>query len=268
MNSQFPGELYRPPLASSDTCRESAHVGDNGPKRKSKKANSEVRKQQNRIASRNYREKRKQKLHQLQRLIKDVSNEYQQPPASPIRPEACIAPSAKTYNATAEPIVPSHQSISEDNHRSESSSSIAFPTSTMSSQAVTFSSPLYPSTQLHFTFGPEWSAPLYSPPPPPDIQWNLPSVPPGPDQPPRLRHHVDAYDLTQVPIRPLFDSSNLVCQPLQPPPDSLDPNFAPLEHCSVFWDAQTQSSGPPNESMPTSSFLSYYEPDERLCRPY
>lgn len=39
--------------------------------RKPKKVNSEIRKQQNRIASRNYREKRKRKLQYLQRLLKD-----------------------------------------------------------------------------------------------------------------------------------------------------------------------------------------------------
>ncbi|KAF1923129.1 uncharacterized protein M421DRAFT_331535 [Didymella exigua CBS 183.55] len=36
-----------------------------------RKVNSEVRKQQNRIASRNYREKRKRKLQQLQQLLED-----------------------------------------------------------------------------------------------------------------------------------------------------------------------------------------------------
>ncbi|KAH6633448.1 hypothetical protein C7974DRAFT_171823 [Boeremia exigua] len=41
------------------------------PENKPRKVNSEVRKQQNRIASRNYREKRKRKLQRLQQLLKD-----------------------------------------------------------------------------------------------------------------------------------------------------------------------------------------------------
>ncbi|PVH95064.1 hypothetical protein DM02DRAFT_660470 [Periconia macrospinosa] len=41
------------------------------PEKKPKKVNSELRKQQNRIASRNYREKRKRKLQYLQQLIRD-----------------------------------------------------------------------------------------------------------------------------------------------------------------------------------------------------
>ncbi|KAK7182707.1 hypothetical protein DPSP01_009613 [Paraphaeosphaeria sporulosa] len=41
------------------------------PGTKPKKVNSEIRKQQNRIASRNYREKRKRKLQYLQQLLRD-----------------------------------------------------------------------------------------------------------------------------------------------------------------------------------------------------
>ncbi|KAF3006435.1 hypothetical protein E8E13_001988 [Curvularia kusanoi] len=52
---------------------------------KPKKPNSEVRKQQNRIASRNYREKRKRKLQQLQQLLDDGDDDNTseaQPPTS------------------------------------------------------------------------------------------------------------------------------------------------------------------------------------------
>ncbi|PSN60929.1 hypothetical protein BS50DRAFT_578742 [Corynespora cassiicola Philippines] len=51
--------------------RENPECGQKRPK----KANSEVRKQQNRIASRNYREKRKRKLQYLQQLIRDGRTE-------------------------------------------------------------------------------------------------------------------------------------------------------------------------------------------------
>ncbi|KAF2704445.1 hypothetical protein K504DRAFT_494725 [Pleomassaria siparia CBS 279.74] len=49
------------------------------PGKKPKKVNSEIRKLQNRIASRNYREKRKHKLQYLQRLLRDQDpNDEQQ----------------------------------------------------------------------------------------------------------------------------------------------------------------------------------------------
>ncbi|KAL5115851.1 hypothetical protein ACEQ8H_006253 [Pleosporales sp. CAS-2024a] len=84
------------------------------PEKKPKKANSEIRKQQNRIASRNYRasfsallqrtatdvllragEKRKNRLQYLQHLIRDGSNEEQTPEPSPQQHEAhCHSTSA------------------------------------------------------------------------------------------------------------------------------------------------------------------------------
>ncbi|XPS69498.1 hypothetical protein M3J09_001766 [Ascochyta lentis] len=62
------------PETSTKSGVESVAKGEPG----ARKVNSEARKQQNRIASRNYREKRKRKLQQLQQLLdEDVSSEQQ-----------------------------------------------------------------------------------------------------------------------------------------------------------------------------------------------
>ncbi|KAF2621593.1 hypothetical protein BU25DRAFT_353987 [Macroventuria anomochaeta] len=58
-------------LAEAPTRSRAQNTAAAAPETKPRKANSEVRKQQNRIASRNYREKRKRKLQQLQQLLED-----------------------------------------------------------------------------------------------------------------------------------------------------------------------------------------------------
>ncbi|KAH7396897.1 hypothetical protein DE146DRAFT_614489 [Phaeosphaeria sp. MPI-PUGE-AT-0046c] len=65
--------------------------------KKPKKVNSEIRKQQNRIASRNYREKRKRKLQYLQQLIKDGPNDEHTPEAVPQQLEAHLRAHSADY---------------------------------------------------------------------------------------------------------------------------------------------------------------------------
>ncbi|KAF2130459.1 hypothetical protein P153DRAFT_218151 [Dothidotthia symphoricarpi CBS 119687] len=68
--------------------RKSTRLGEyRGLDKKPKKVNSEIRKQQNRIASRNYREKRKRKLEHLQQQIEDGDSSDRQ--ASQTSPRSC-----------------------------------------------------------------------------------------------------------------------------------------------------------------------------------
>ncbi|KAI1813369.1 hypothetical protein GGS20DRAFT_480669 [Poronia punctata] len=67
-----PPESYNPPLDMMETSTNSATASE-GQIRKRKGRNSDIRKEQNRIASRAYREKRKQKLALLDEILKSDS---------------------------------------------------------------------------------------------------------------------------------------------------------------------------------------------------
>ncbi|KAF2274724.1 uncharacterized protein EI97DRAFT_459996 [Westerdykella ornata] len=83
--------LHSTPLLQSNSHprsgRKSSKRNPDGvaaPAQKPKKVNSEIRKQQNRIASRNYREKRKRKLQYLQQLLQDEpASQSNEPLAEP-----------------------------------------------------------------------------------------------------------------------------------------------------------------------------------------
>ncbi|KAI4925220.1 hypothetical protein J4E85_007097 [Alternaria conjuncta] len=89
-----PTTLSSQSLPTPDARPKRAAVSEE-PGKKPKKPNSEIRKQQNRIASRNYREKRKRKLQYLQQLIRDDSEGRRESEPSPEQHEVYPrAPSA------------------------------------------------------------------------------------------------------------------------------------------------------------------------------
>lgn len=161
--------------------------------RKPKKVNSEVRKKQNRIASRNYREseplstapsssstdmaictgeKRKRKLQYLQQLVKDESNDEKTPEPSPTQQEAHL------------------RHLSADSEAEPSSSSYALPfCNELASMTVNgppafgpvptssippFDNHKLPTTQKDTTRVSFWETPVFDPPPPANMMWHLP----------------------------------------------------------------------------------------------
>ncbi|KAH7083354.1 hypothetical protein BKA63DRAFT_561528 [Paraphoma chrysanthemicola] len=154
--------------------------------KKPKKVNSEIRKQQNRIASRNYREKRKRKLQYLQQLIKDGSNDEQTPEPSPQQHEAHLRPLSADYeagpssspfmlhaNVDFQPVVTSSTAVG--NH-GLAANTTAFDANTL------LTTPAYP------PFESSWSSPVYDPPPPVNLAWTMPAWAPvdyPPPPPPR-----------------------------------------------------------------------------------
>ncbi|KAI4710619.1 hypothetical protein J4E89_004207 [Alternaria sp. Ai002NY15] len=98
MNSP-PTTLSSQSLSTPDARPKREAVSEE-PGKKPKKPNSEIRKQQNRIASRNYREKRKRKLQYLQQLIRDDSEGRQDSEPSPEQHEVYPRALSADYDIT------------------------------------------------------------------------------------------------------------------------------------------------------------------------
>ncbi|KAF2116332.1 hypothetical protein BDV96DRAFT_49605 [Lophiotrema nucula] len=162
------------------------------PGQKPRKVNSEVRKQQNRIASRNYREKRKRKLQYLQQLLCDSPNDQQTQQTSPsLEP----AQDARTRSLSADyrtqeqslhsaPFTPSL------NYASLSSTSGNVIDPVLATSSSPYESHLLPTAQSFHSIEPSWSAPqLYEPPPPHSniSNWNVPHWMPDVNYAPQMQ---------------------------------------------------------------------------------
>jgi hypothetical protein len=150
---------------------------------KPKKVNSEIRKQQNRIASRNYRtsrfdnmkaytclqlfhvgEKRKKKLQYLQRLVEEGSNDGQTPEPTQ-QPQQAHVSSQVSQNdkGLASPpfMLPSASGFVP-----LSSSGIPALDLAATSSSTTFGSHRLPTTQTYLPFGSSWNSQTYDLPSP------------------------------------------------------------------------------------------------------
>lgn len=153
------------------------------PGQKSKKVNSEIRKQQNRIASRNYREspsdymkacnclllfhageKRKKKLQYLQQLVEEGSNDGQTPEPSQQPQHAHVSPQVSendTGLASSPFMLPSGSGFVP---LSSSGTTALGPTAT--STSTNFNSHRLPTTQTYLPFGSSWNGQTYNSLPP------------------------------------------------------------------------------------------------------
>ncbi|USP81557.1 hypothetical protein yc1106_08831 [Curvularia clavata] len=166
------------PTPSSQRYRQkSRQPGESSdPAVKPKKVNSEIRKQQNRIASRNYREKRKRKLQYLQQLISDDTDDQSKQP-SPEQQDV-YAPSHAPDHSIAGPSLspyrtPANSDLSSVNARRKTSHNLIAPATTTS-----FNSHHVPTSHAYGAYPSNWSAHPYSPPPPPPANpaWNISSA--------------------------------------------------------------------------------------------
>lgn len=145
---------------------------------KPKKVNSEIRKQQNRIASRNYREKRKRKLQYLQQLISDETDDHQGHEPSPEQQETYASSHSRNHSTVGSslspyqmPSTPSNRNLSSLGARSKTSQ-----TPIMATTTTSFGGQHGTASHAYGVYSSNWNAHLYSPPPPPpaNTAWNVP----------------------------------------------------------------------------------------------
>ncbi|RAR09819.1 hypothetical protein DDE82_001536 [Stemphylium lycopersici] len=143
---------------------------------KPKKVNSEIRKQQNRIASRNYREKRRRKLQYLQQLVKDDEEDREVTEDSPERQGVGARSLSTDQDVDFAGSSPSPYHVSPNDFGSTSSRTEAAPQPVPTTSTASFSSHHAVVSQAYAAYPQNWIAPVYSPPPPapPNGGWNIP----------------------------------------------------------------------------------------------
>jgi hypothetical protein len=202
-------------------------------------------------------EKRKRKLQYLQKLIRDGSNDEQESEPSPDPHDPYARSLSADYDLAGTSQSPYRLPSSSD-FGSMSSSSTSASYAMAAATSVTFDSGhhLVP-THTYASFPPSWGAPIYSPPPPVDVAWTVPSPwMSGMDYPTRVAPRPDMYRYTSPPSQPVFEQSYT---------PSHTPSHQPHEFLSTSdlygfgstYAPQSQASGNPNVSLSTSS--SYYQ---------
>ena len=182
-------------------------------------------------------EKRKRKLQHLQQLIKDKPNDQNE-----------VEPSSEQHEAYA-------RSLSADyEHSRPNSPPYALPNSdfgSINSSSTAVSDPILTSSSASFeypAFGPNWNASLYSPHPPSNMPaWNIPPWMPNIEYTLRVPSRPDAVEYIAPTGPPVFAQAHA---PSQPRELSLDANYYAF---GSSFGSQSQTSGIPNVSLPTSS---------------
>jgi hypothetical protein len=242
--------------------------------KKPKKVNSEVRKQQNRIASRNYRtsgpgivvadanvwfyagEKRKRKLQYLQKLIRDGSNDEQTPEPSPHQHEAHLRSLSSDYESgpSSSPyLLPSNSEFVT----MSTSGTIALGPAPAATTA-SFDTHLLPTTQAYSPYPSPWNSTLYDPPPAPSMTWNVPTWMSSTDYSPRVVPRPENFHFSP-PLgasQPVFEQTP---SPYHHPRELVvSANHyglgSPYGHYNV---SPSQTPGVPSVSLPTLS--SYFQ---------
>ncbi|KAF2830536.1 hypothetical protein CC86DRAFT_378818 [Ophiobolus disseminans] len=210
--------------------------------KKPKKINSEVRKQQNRIASRNYREKRKRKLQYLQQLIKDGSNDEQSPDTSPQQHEAHLRPRSADYEPGPSLSPFSLSSHSDFAPMNTNSTAALGPHPTASTAPL--DSHFLPTTHAYPPYEPSWNNPMYDPLPPTNMTWNVPAWTPAIDYSPRAAPRPEDFHFSP-PLGvnlPIFEHTP---SPYHRPRE-LVPNTNQYPFSGDYNGSQSQTSGIPS----------------------
>ncbi|KAF2449594.1 hypothetical protein P171DRAFT_196254 [Karstenula rhodostoma CBS 690.94] len=218
---------------------------------KPKKVNSEIRKQQNRIASRNYREKRKKKLQYLQQLLKDgESPEEAARAVEDVHQERMVTPECHIQTQSAPAFtLPSNARLPPSAVTSGNSIDPIFSTATTSYDRQ-FGRP----SQDYATYEGTWNNAMYEHPPNVNMStWNVPIWIPNVEYTPSVSS--GAEDLYTPP-----QHTHRTCEQLPTPPQQSrtpDPDFLDLGsygHCRRF-DSQ-QTMGISNVCLPPSAAAS------------
>ncbi|KAF2258159.1 hypothetical protein CC78DRAFT_587455 [Lojkania enalia] len=171
---------------------------------KPRKVNSEIRKQQNRIASRNYREKRKRKLQYLQQLLRDQPTDQEAAQSSETVQDARTRSLSAEYHAHTQAVQSSaFRPKSPFDALSATTSSVIDPvlatTASYDNHRLTTSRPFQ-----HVE--PSWDASIYEPPPQSHISsWNVPQWMPSIDFTPHLQAGPEDYQYAPPPTPQAFE---------------------------------------------------------------
>ncbi|KAF1950927.1 hypothetical protein CC80DRAFT_220110 [Byssothecium circinans] len=234
--------------------RQTPSVVGQEPEKRPKKVNSEIRKQQNRIASRNYREKRKRKLQYLQQLIRDEGSAEDEPVDSTehehTQDQRVLSPE---YFSPA-PVARNMTLPSNEHYPALSSSSGNVIQPTLAATTAPYPTQ-YPGTAPTYShFEPPWTTPLYDIPPPVNIStWNIPTWIPNIEfSPPMTTRSADDFRFTPPPHS--HDSFDL----LPSPPSQAhtpDPDLFMMGTYSACRRRPEQGMGNSCMSLPSSPFF-------------
>ncbi|KAH6865898.1 hypothetical protein BKA58DRAFT_404435 [Alternaria rosae] len=245
-------------LSTPDARSKRAAVSEE-PGKKPKKPNSEIRKQQNRIASRNYREKRKRKLQYLQQLIRDDSEGRQESEPSPEQHEVYPRALSADYDIAGANSSPYQMPSSRVLGASSEVTNEAVLAATVASLdphqlAVDQAYPSYP---------PHWNTHMYSPSPPASIPWNMP-----PAWMSSLEYSAQPTAITRPSMYRYntHPAQHSFQHPHTPSTSHLQRDF--LSNTDVYgygpnYTSQSQAPGNPNVSLPTSYSYSLYHQGRR-----
>ncbi|KAF2471822.1 uncharacterized protein BDR25DRAFT_367683 [Lindgomyces ingoldianus] len=183
---------------------------------KPRKVNSEIRKQQNRIASRNYREKRKRKLQYLQQLIRDQgSTDQLTPKAQKSSHEARTRSISSEYHVPGPILDRVFSSNIEFNSLSSTSENVIDPvlatTTTFDDHLLTTAATTPPFANIE----PAWNPPIYEHPAQVNLaSWNVPQWIPSVDFAPQLHGGHEDFQFTPPHTQQAFEQ--LPTPPQQP----------------------------------------------------
>jgi hypothetical protein len=186
-------------------------------------------------------------------LIRDGSNDDQKSEPSPSGHDAYARSLSADYDvAGASPspyILPANSDFTS---MSSSSTTVSHPVA--AATPATVNSGHHPAlTHPYTAFTSNWNAPIYSPPPPANIAWTVPSPwTSGIDYPARIAPPPDIYRYIPPPSQPVFEQAHT---PVRQPQQFL--SISDLYDFSSTYAPESQAFNDPNVSLPTSS--SYYQ---------
>ncbi|KAI4656563.1 uncharacterized protein J4E78_006452 [Alternaria triticimaculans] len=248
-------------LLSTPDARPKRAVVSEEPGKKPKKPNSEIRKQQNRIASRNYREKRKRKLQYLQQLIRDDSEGRQESEPSPEQHEVYPRSLSADYDIAG----PSSSPYQMSSNRVFGASSTVANEAILTATVASLDSHHLAVDQAYPSYPPHWNMHIYSPSPPASIPWNMP---------PAWMSSLDYSTQAAATTRPsMYRYHTHPSQPSFQHPHTSSPSHHQrdfLPNTDVYgygadYASHSQASGNPNVSLPTSYSYSPYHQGRRTA---
>ncbi|KAF1969570.1 hypothetical protein BU23DRAFT_237773 [Bimuria novae-zelandiae CBS 107.79] len=231
----------RPPSRKANSATDGEEAA-----KKPKKVNSEIRKQQNRIASRNYREKRKRKLQYLQQLLEDGESPEQAAQAvEEVDRERMVTPEYHAQRSPASTFtLPSNASFHPLAVTSGNAIDPIFGTS--------YERQLGRTPQNYAPYETSWSAPMYSSSPNVDMAaWSVPTWMHNVNYTPSTSSRPEEFQYTPpTHAHPTFEQLPTPPQQSRTP----DPDLFVLGsygHCRRI-DSH-QAMGIPNASLPSSA---------------
>ncbi|KAJ4295237.1 hypothetical protein N0V90_007248 [Kalmusia sp. IMI 367209] len=231
----FSATNYQAQSTSTPSSRKGGIIPEGQePGKKPKKVNSEIRKQQNRIASRNYREKRKRKLQYLQQLLKD--GESPEEAAKAVEEAHRERVATPEYHAQGPP-APSFTLPSNDPFPPLASTSGNAIDPVFSTSATTYDRHLGRAPQNYSTYENPWSSSMYDQTPSVNMAtWNVPNWMPNVDYTPPTSSRLEGFEYTP-PSRTHHTFEQLPTPPQQsrtPDPDLFSPADENLEREFAF----------------------------------